>query len=137
MGFNEQINTINNLCDNYQQINRKIVEKKANGSAVIETLNKQISGIIPYDPKGANKTSRLEAVTHFFEAGNIWFPNEKVMPNIEEFVEQLLKFPNATHDDFVDTLSQYLLNYEYRNGGKVLTDSGYSSISDIFRGVRI
>ena len=137
MGFNEQINTINNLCDNYQQINRKIVEKKANGSAVIETLNKQISGIIPYDPKGANKTSRLEAVTHFFEAGNIWFPNEKVMPNIEEFVEQLLKFPNAKHDDFVDTLSQYLLNYEYRNVGRIQTNDYFARISDYMRGIKI
>jgi predicted phage terminase large subunit-like protein len=137
MGLNEQIRSINHLCNSYPRIKRKIVEKKANGSAVIETIKNQVDGVIPYDPKGESKTSRLEAVTHFFEAGNIWFPSEKVMPNIEVFVEQLLKFPNATHDDFVDTLSQYLINYECRNGGKVLTDSCYADLSNALRGLTI
>jgi predicted phage terminase large subunit-like protein len=82
MGLNEQIRSINHLCNSYPRIKRKIVEKKANGSAVIETIKNQVEGVIPYDPKGESKTSRLEAVTHYFEAGNIWFPSEKVMPNI-------------------------------------------------------
>lgn len=137
MGFNEQIRTINHLCSTYPQVKRKIVEKKANGSAVIETLSKQISGVIPYDPKGESKTSRLEAVTHLFEAGNIWFPNEKVMPNVEEFVEQLLKFPACAHDDFVDTLSQYLLNYECRSAGRVRTESSFALLSDAMRGFHL
>ena len=137
MGFTEQQNSINRLCADYPTIKRKIVEKKANGQAIMETLGKNISGIIPYDPKGDSKVSRLQAVTSYFEAGNIYFPNEKVMPNIEEFVEQLLKFPACAHDDFVDTLSQYLLNYEYRSVGKVSTDSSYASLSDALRGFRL
>ena len=59
------------------------------------------------------------------------------MPNIEEFVEQLLKFPACAHDDFVDTLSQYLLNYEYRNVGKIQTNDYFARISDYMRGIKI
>ena len=134
MGFTEQQNSINRLCADYPTIQRKIVERKANGQALIETLNKNISGIIPYDPKGTSKVSRLEAVTSYFEAGNIWFPNEKVMPNVEEFVEQLLKFPACAHDDFVDTLSQYLLNYECKGQGKIVNDSTMVLLSKAIRG---
>lgn len=134
MGFTEQQNSINRLCADYPTIKRKIVERKANGQALIETLNKNISGIIPYDPKGTSKVSRLEAVTSYFEAGNIHFPSEKIMPNIEEFVEQLLKFPACAHDDFVDTLSQYLLNYEYKGQGKIVNDSTMVLLSKAIRG---
>ena len=134
MGFTEQQNSINRLCADYPTIQRKIVEKKANGQAIIETLNKNMSGIIPYDPKGASKVSRLEAVTSYFEAGNIYFPSEKVMPNIEEFVEQLLKFPACAHDDFVDTLSQYLLNYECKGQGRFCIDDSYALLSNAIRG---
>ena len=134
MGFTEQQNSINRLCADYPTIKRKIVEKKANGQAIIETLNKNMSGIIPYDPKGASKVSRLEAVTSYFDAGNIYFPNEKVMSNIEEFVEQLLKFPACAHDDFVDTLSQYLLNYEYKGQGRFCVEDSYALLSNAIRG---
>ena len=137
MGFNEQVSTITHLCNTYPQVKRKIVERKANGQAVIDTLSNQIGGIIPYDPKGDSKVSRLNGVVHFFEAGNIYFPSEKILPNVEEFVGQLLKFPACAHDDFVDTLTQYLLNYEYRSVGKVSTDSSYASLSDALRGFRL
>lgn len=137
MGFNEQVNAMNRLVNDYPMIKKKIVEKKANGGAMLDMLGKQVNGLVPYDPKGSNKVSRLEAVTSYFEAGNIYFPNEKIMPNVEEFVEQLLKFPSATHDDFVDTLSQYLLNYEYRNVGKIQTNGYFARISDYMRGIKI
>lgn len=137
MGFNEQVNAMNRLVNDYPMINRKIVEKKANGGAMLDVLNKKVSRLIPYDPKGSDKVSRLKAVTSFFEAGNIYFPDEKVMPNIEEFVEQLLKFPSATHDDFVDTLSQYLLNYECRSAGRVRTESSFALLSDAMRGFHL
>ena len=41
------------------------------------------------------------------------------------------------HDDFVDTISQYLLNYEYKYGGRIKTDSYYNEISNVFRGVKV
>ena len=51
-----------------------------------------------------------------------------------EDIEEMLRFPNATHDDFVDMLSQYLLNYEYRYSGKVDTDNRFSLLAKAIRG---
>ena len=133
---NWQKGMIRHLCSLYP-IERKIIERKANGQAIIDDLCMEFSGVLPFDPKGDSKETRLIAVTYFFEAGNIWFPSEKVMPDVEKYIEELIKFPASAHDDFVDTLSQYLLNYKYRNGGKVLTDSGYTDISNALRGLTI
>ena len=86
------------------------------------------------EPKGQSKEDRLNAVSPYFESGNVYFPDESVLPNVEEYVEQLLKFPNSAHDDFVDTVSQYLLNYQYKYGGRVATDSGFLTLANAIRG---
>ena len=137
MSFNETLERLQFLSGEFPTMRKKIVEKKANGSATIEMLNSKVGGFIPYDPKGDSKETRLRLVAPYFESGNIYFPEESVEPNIEEYVNQLLKFPSVAHDDFVDTISQYLINYSYKYGGKIRTDSYYNDISDVFRGIKI
>ena len=132
--FTETNRTIRMICNEYPQLRKKIIERKANGQATIELLGQEIGGFIPFDPKNMSKEDRLHAVSSYFEAGNIYFPNEDIMPNIETYIDQLLRFPSVEHDDFVDTLSQYLLNYEYRYGGKIDTDSRYKQFSKLIRG---
>ena len=54
----------------------------------------------------------------------------------EEVVEQLLKFPSVTHDEYVDTTSQYLLDYQYKHeGSKIGTNSVYKTLSKVIRGI--
>ena len=138
MTFADTLKSIQHLCDQYPFMKKKIVEAKANGNATIEMLNSKLGGFIPYNPKSDSKETRLRLVAPYFEAGNIYFPDESEEPNIEEYVGQLLRFPNVAHDDFVDTCSQYLLNYSYKNdNGRILTDSYYSLVSNSFRGVKI
>ena len=132
--FQMTAQTIRTICGEYPQLRKKIIESKANGRATIEMLGQEIGGFIPYDPKSLSKEDRLKNVSPYFEGGNVFFPNEEIEPKIEEFITQLLRFPNATHDDFVDTISQYLLNYEYRYGGKVNTDSSLSLLAKAIRG---
>ena len=68
----------------------------------------------------------------------MYLPDESVDKDIEEVVEQLLKFPNVAHDEYVDITSQYLLDYSYKHdSGKIMTDSYYSVISNSFRGIKI
>lgn len=133
--FTDTLRTIRVICGEYPQLRRKLVERKANGQATIDMLGKEIGGFTPYDPKNTSKEDRLSSVVPYFEGGNVYFPCEELMPNIEDYVEQLLKFPNATHDDFVDTISQYLLNYEYRYSGKVTTDNTMVLLSKAIRGI--
>ena len=137
MTFTETLERIQYLCGEYPTLRKKIVEKKANGNATIEMLNQKIGGFLPFDPKSDSKETRFRLVAPFFESGNIYFPCEQIEPNIEEYVNQLLKFPSVAHDDFVDTCSQYLLNYSYKYGGKLCTDTYYSDISGAFRGIKI
>lgn len=134
--FSETQRTLKIICGEYPQLRRKIIEKKALGQPIIETLGKEIGGFIPYDPKGVSKEARFNSVTAYFESGNIYFPDESLCPDIEEYVDQVLRFPNVAHDDFVDTISQYLLNYEYRYGGRIQTNSVYSTLSKAIRGFK-
>lgn len=126
--------TLKIICAQYPQLKRKLIEKKALGAPIIETLGKEIGGFVPFDPKGVSKEARFNSVTPYFESGNIYFPDESLEPDIEEYVDQVLRFPNVGHDDFVDTISQYLLNYEYKYGGKVNTDSVLSLLAKAIRG---
>ena len=133
--FMDTARTIRTICNEYPQLRKKIIERKANGQATIEMLGQEIGGFVPFDPKNMSKEDRLHAVSPYFEGGNVWFPNEDICPNIETYIEQLLRFPASEHDDFVDTISQYLLNYEYRYGGKIDTDSRFSLFAKAIRGL--
>ena len=135
--FVETNNTIRIICQEYPQLRKKLIEKKANGQATIDLLGQEIGGFVEFDPKEKSKETRLNLVTPYFEGGNVFFPEESLEPNIENYIEQLLRFPNVVHEDFVDTISQYLLNYEYRNGGKIPTDGYYTDIANAFRGIKI
>lgn len=132
--FVDTLKTLRIICSENPQLKKKIIEKKANGQATIDMLSKEISGFVPYDPKNTSKEDRLRSVSAYFESGNIYFPSEEIMPDIEKYINELLKFPSGAHDDFVDTTSQYLLNYEYRYGGKIDTDSRFSLFAKAIRG---
>ena len=81
-----------------------------------------------------SKQERFENVIPYIEAGNVFLPDESFDNTIEDDIDELLRFPNGTHDDFVDMLSQYLLNYEYRYGGKIDTDNRFSLLAKAIRG---
>ena len=135
-GFQETINLIKLICAKYPQMRKKLIEEKANGKATIEMLNGSISGFLGFDPKGASKEARFKLVAPYFESGNIYVPDESIDPNIEEVIEQLIKFPNVVHDEYVDTTSQYLLDYSSKyDGGHIETDSIYKKLSTIVRGI--
>ncbi len=87
----------------------KLVEDKANGSAIIDTMKHRIPGFIPFQPGNASKTSRLEAGSWRFRSGNIYLPDESIAPWISEYKYELLAFPKAKRDDYVDATSQAIL----------------------------
>ena len=135
-GFKDTINLIKLFCSEFPTMRKKLIEAKANGRATIEMLSGQISGFVGFDPKGASKEARFKLVAPYFESGNIYVPDETIDPDIEEVLDEWLKFPNATHDEYVDTTSQYLLDYSYRyDGGMIETNSVYKTLSTIVRGI--
>lgn len=90
----------------YPGVGAILIEDKANGSAIIQSLRQEIMGIIPVEPKGG-KEARVEAVSDIVEAGNVYLPKDKKFT--WEFVDQCAEFPNGKHDDMVDCMSQCLV----------------------------
>lgn len=84
-----------------------LIEDKANGPAVIDTLKKEVPGIIPIEPDGS-KLARAHAVTSYWEALNVWLPNPTLHPWVKVLISELTAFPAAKHDDQVDALTQAL-----------------------------
>lgn len=93
----------------YPFMKLKVIEDKANGSAIISTLQHKIPGIFAYNPGGASKESRLQAVSWRFRAGNIYLPHESIAPWVVDYRYELCSFPRAVKDDYVDATSQALL----------------------------
>lgn len=106
IGFNQQLIFFRTLVSKWNP-NAKWVEKKANGDALIETVRKEISGIIPITPKGS-KVARAEAVAPQVEAGNVYLPDPSLAPWIGDYIEELATFPNGNDDDQVDATTQAL-----------------------------
>jgi predicted phage terminase large subunit-like protein len=100
---------IRNFSLAWPRILRKLVEDKANGSAVIDDLKHDVAGLEPVDPEGG-KEARANAVSWLFKAGNVILPHPR-MPGYEwvlDYVEEMARFPKAPHDDQVDCTSQAL-----------------------------
>jgi predicted phage terminase large subunit-like protein len=88
----------------------KLIEDKANGSAVIQMLSREIPGILPVNPEGG-KVARAAAVSPLIEAGNVYLPHPLYAPWVDDFIEECAAFPNGAHDDQVDAMTQALLRW--------------------------
>lgn len=90
----------------------KIVEDKANGPAVIATLQREIVGMIPVNPQGS-KEARAHSVAPMIEAGNVYLPDPTLTPWVDEFIHECASFPFGAHDDQVDAMTQALIRMHY------------------------
>jgi predicted phage terminase large subunit-like protein len=106
--FGATLEAIRKMRRTWPRATTILVEDKANGSAVISTLKKEISGIVEVNPEGG-KEARANAVSPFFEAGNVFHPNPETHPWVDVHRDELALFPAAKHDDTVDACSQALL----------------------------
>ena len=107
MDFPRTLAAVKALARKWPQATLKIIEDKANGPAVIASLAREVPGIVPEEPQGS-KVARANAVAPLVEAGNVWLPDPKLAPWVDTLIEEAAGFPNATHDDQVDALSQGL-----------------------------
>lgn len=121
MGFVAQIDAMRNFSYKHEKALTKLVEKKANGAAAMDTLKNEIAGLIKVEPKTA-KSVRLEAVAPLFEAGNVFLPDPSIAPWINDFIEEFIGFPKAAHDDQIDATTQYLLYARDKVGSEFSED---------------
>lgn len=120
MDFVSQVRAMQRMSSKWPDALEKVVEDKANGPAIISALGSRIPGIVPYNPRGS-KTARAYSVSPIFEAGNVFLPPmDEEHPWVKRYVDELLAFPNAEHDDQVDSTTQALDTLVSRDGGGVL-----------------
>jgi predicted phage terminase large subunit-like protein len=104
------VSAVRALSQTWPSTIAKLIEDKANGSAVIQMLSHEIPGILPVNPEGG-KVARAAAVSPLIEAGNIYLPHPQFMPWVNDFIEECAAFPNGAHDDQVDAMTQALLRW--------------------------
>lgn len=102
--FTETLAQFRLLCERWPMATAKLVEDKANGTAVIDMLRREIPGIIPVEPQGG-KEARAAAVSPLVEAGNVYLPDTRWA---QDLIEEAATFPNSPNDDQVDALTQAL-----------------------------
>ena len=94
---------------------KHLVEKKANGAAMISSLNDAFSGIKAVNPT-ASKEVRARAVTAEIESGHVYLPHPSEFPWVGDLQDELREFPTGAHDDQVDTLTQALNDMRAESG---------------------
>jgi predicted phage terminase large subunit-like protein len=106
MSFVDSVTAIKNLSDKHPKARAKVIEDKANGPAIISYLKNDVTGMIPFNPRGS-KEDRALSVSPYFEAGNIYFPEYSAWKG--DLIDDLLRFPGGTYKDTVDATVQAIL----------------------------
>lgn len=100
----------------WKNARRHIIEKKANGAALLAEMKGEIAGLVSVSPQDS-KGDRLVLHSDKFEAGEVWMPPEIVCPQIPELENEIVFFPNGDYDDFVDIVTQALDKLGMPNAG--------------------
>jgi predicted phage terminase large subunit-like protein len=81
-----------------------VVEDKSSGSSLIQYLKREtMLPLLPYDPGQKDKQVRASSATGLVESGRCFLPSSSNWT--EDFILEHERFPNAEHDDQVDTTS--------------------------------
>lgn len=110
--INGTLAAVQALSAKWPQARAKLIEDKANGSAVIDLLKRKVPGLIPVQPEGG-KVPRAVAVSPYVQSGNVFLPEKT--PWLLDFIEEFAAFPNGANDDQVDAATQ-AINWLERYG---------------------
>ena len=115
--FSQTLDAIRLAQTLYPNAQRVLIEDKANGTAIIDVLQREMF-CIPVNPKGG-KEARVNAISPAIESGHVFLPEN--MPWLEAFMDQFSAFPAGAHDDMVDSTSQALAFLLQANGTPIPT----------------
>jgi len=96
---------VGGLTKKWPYANLKLVEDKANGPAVIQSLRHQIRGLGEVNPAGG-KVSRAAAASPQLESENWYLPHPMLALWVESFLGECSAFPAGANDGQVDAWSQ-------------------------------
>lgn len=102
-----------------------LVEEKAAGISLIQELRMAHLPVRGWNPGRADKMQRLQITASIFTTGRVWIPESSqrkgfVLDWAERFLTQICSFPDANHDDYVDSATQAM---------RFLKDTGWLDIN--------
>jgi len=105
--FSEALQMVILMSQQYPHATGHLVEDKANGPAIISSLQKKVSGIVPIQPQGS-KIARAQAVSPIVEGGNVYLPEPAKHPWVADFIEECAAFKGTSGEinDQVDAMTQ-------------------------------
>lgn len=109
--INKTIEAIEAFSEKWPKAFAKLIEDKANGSAVIQLLRDNMSGLIAVEPEGG-KISRAYAAAPGVESHNVFLPHPLLYPWVQGFIDSCAGFPHAAHDDDVDMFTQAMIRLQ-------------------------
>jgi predicted phage terminase large subunit-like protein len=83
-----------------------LIEDKGSGQSLLQELrNEPTINALPIKPVG-DKIVRMSAASPAIEAGKVYMPEKAAW--LPDATNELMQFPNGSHDDIVDSVSQCL-----------------------------
>lgn len=124
------IAAVRSMSGRYPRTFTKLIEDKANGSAVIQMLRDEISGLLAVNPRDG-KVARANAASPSLKSGNWFLPHPLLAPwvgNPENptesgFLAESVSFPFGPNDDYVDAWSQAAIWIQTEGIGRVFATS--------------
>lgn len=107
MDVPDVLRAVESLSAKWPAATLKLIEEQSSGFAVLQLLRQKLTGLVAVKPQGS-KEARLQAVSPLLEAGNVYLPPPSLAPFVNDWVEEVVVFPNGAHDDQCDALSQAL-----------------------------
>ncbi len=109
LDFDGIVQAIKDLSTKWPGSTAKIIEAQMLGPAVASHLKHEVPGLIPITAKGS-KELRAQNCLPLWRSGNVYLPT---LDNgrydwVNDYVQELIGFPNAEHDDQVDATTQAL-----------------------------
>jgi len=108
-----------------KRVDLVLIEDKAAGISLIQELRAASLPVRGWNPGRADKMQRLQITASIFASGRVWLPESGnrrgfVRDWCEGFLSQICSFPDAAHDDYVDSATQAM---------RFLKDTGWLDIN--------
>ncbi|RKI32156.1 hypothetical protein D7Y27_36520 [Corallococcus sp. AB004] len=104
------------------RVGAKVVEDKANGPAVIDTLASKVPGLVPFPvSEYGSKEARAAATAWHVEGGNVFMPLHA--PWRDRYIAAHASAPKGEGMDAVDQQSQILLRWQSGTSEALYSDS--------------
>lgn len=111
MEFTEALRKVAEFRRKYPQVSFILIEDKANGPAIINSLKDRVPGILASSPGQDSKESRARAWAPEQEAGNIYLPRAEHQPWVTDFIEEHAHCPASKYWDQIDAAGQLILRW--------------------------